>query len=100
MLNLVFTHYIYHYCTTQKFLKISTDYSFYELQFRATRLEYTNALLIAIDISENAPECGVSSNLPSIMPQRVMEVDPCSYQDRFRERPPTCLMGNSTVSKQ
>ncbi|XP_066961533.1 voltage-dependent calcium channel subunit alpha-2/delta-1-like isoform X2 [Macrobrachium rosenbergii] len=89
---------IYYFGETNTF----TDFmkcSNYTAEFRATRLESINALLVAIDIGDGSPECGVQSNLPSIVPQRVTSVDPCSYQDRFRERPPTCLMGNSTAGK-
>ncbi|KAK7066043.1 hypothetical protein SK128_019724, partial [Halocaridina rubra] len=64
--------------------------------FKATRLDYTNALLVVVELSDAAPECGVYSNLPSTTPKRVTVFDPCAYQDRFRERPPTCIMGNST----
>lgn len=55
-----------------------------------------NAILVAIETKPE--ECGVYSSLPNITPERVTTVKPCAYQARFRRRPSSCLMGNSTVS--
>lgn len=68
------------------------------LQFWAKRLQDTNAMLVAVEINVNAQECGVNSDLPSIHPKRITTLEPCTYQDRFRKRPASCLTSNLTVS--
>nr|XP_045602573.1 voltage-dependent calcium channel subunit alpha-2/delta-1-like isoform X2 [Procambarus clarkii] len=70
----------------------------YSAKFWAERLQDTNAMLIAIEMSINAQECGVHSNLPGIEPKRVTSHTPCAYQDRYRKRPISCLTSNSTAA--
>ncbi|XP_069979919.1 voltage-dependent calcium channel subunit alpha-2/delta-1 isoform X2 [Penaeus vannamei] len=63
-------------------------------KFWVRRLVKANAILVAIETKPE--ECGVYSSLPNITPERVTTVKPCAYQARFRRRPSSCLMGNST----
>ncbi|XP_069951527.1 voltage-dependent calcium channel subunit alpha-2/delta-1 isoform X1 [Cherax quadricarinatus] len=67
----------------------------YSAKFWAERLQDTNAMLIAIEMSANVQECGVYSNLPGIQPKRVTSQEPCAYQDRYRKRLISCLTSNS-----
>ncbi|KAK8396776.1 hypothetical protein O3P69_005025 [Scylla paramamosain] len=68
-----------------------------KIPFWAHRLPNTNALLVAIEMNPNFPECGVFSDLPSIHAQRVEEVESCAYQARFRKRPASQAACNATV---
>ncbi|XP_071526691.1 voltage-dependent calcium channel subunit alpha-2/delta-1-like [Panulirus ornatus] len=69
----------------------------YSAKFWAERLQDTNAMLVAVEMNINAQECGMNSELPSIHPRRLTVLEPCTYQDRFRKRPTSCLANNSTA---
>ncbi|MPC20683.1 Voltage-dependent calcium channel subunit alpha-2/delta-2 [Portunus trituberculatus] len=71
-----------------------------KIPFWAHRLPNTNALLVAIEMSPNSPECGVFSDLPSIHAQRVEEVESCAYQARFRKRLASQAACNATFMKE
>ncbi|KAG0724738.1 Voltage-dependent calcium channel subunit alpha-2/delta-1 [Chionoecetes opilio] len=68
-----------------------------KVPFWAHRLPNTNALLVAIEMNPNSPECGVFSELPGIEVQRVTKVEPCAYQNRYRKRPANQTTCNTTI---
>ncbi|XP_050732998.1 voltage-dependent calcium channel subunit alpha-2/delta-2-like isoform X2 [Eriocheir sinensis] len=68
-----------------------------KIPFWAHRIPDTNALLVAIEMDQNSLECGVYSDLPSIVARRVTEFAPCAYQARYRKQPTSYVGCNATV---